>query len=449
MDSASPSVSPGEVQHHVQRTPLWTLKATQFLGAAAFACFSRYVTVYYNDIGLSRTQIGILQCLSPFASFAGQLFWGALIDRLGDYKRTLVGTQLFGTVVIFFYMIPVVKKSFVLVVMVTVMWNFLLSTAGPIIDALCLTVLAEWDGIEGYGDQRLWCAVGWGGMALLAGQLIDMWGLNFIFIGFALIQTANICICVIWLPQPKARSREAVDALSAAGNSAPPSLLSFDVLWFLTNLIQYGVAMSLIESFLFVYLIQDFQGTPNVLLGASTAVMCAFEIPVFKYVGRLWKDSNSSLTSVLLFSQLILALRCVLYTILPKQHPWLVLLVEPLHGICFAAMWCAAVEYGQRLTPRGGVARMQALVSGLYYQVSMGTGSIAWGVLVEPDSLGFERSFLWDAVFVVVWSLIWQAGLFATARYRRTHHICAAGASARDVPLTSAAARGAAEPQAA
>mmetsp|Transcript_31869 Transcript_31869/g.105697 ORF Transcript_31869/g.105697 Transcript_31869/m.105697 type:complete len:113 (+) Transcript_31869:1147-1485(+) len=112
-------------------------------------------------------------------------------------------------------------------------------------------------------------------------------------------------------------------------------------------------------------------------------------------------------------------------------------------------MWCAAVEYGQRLTPRGGVARMQALVSGLYYQVSMGTGSIAWGVLVEPDSLGFERSFLWDAVFVVVWSLIWQAGLFATARYRRTHHICAAGASARDVPLTSAAARGAAEPQAA
>jgi len=420
-------------------TPLWVLKATQLLGAAAFACFSRYVNVYFSEIGLSRTQIGVLGFVSPFASFAGQIFWGAVIDRLGEYKRTLVATQLLGTAAIMLFMLSPVKQSFAAVMMVTVLWTFMLSTGGPIMDAMCLTVLAEQNVTdEAYGDQRLWCAVGWGGMALIAGQLIDTFGLDFMFLGFAVIQLVDIGICVVWLPKPKKPDRDSAAAAAVTEPAEPPrNLWTFEVIWFFANLMQYGAAMSLIEGFLFVWLVEDFHGTTKLLLGAATVVMCLFEIPIFKYMGRLWRG-GVGFDAVIMFCQAILVLRLLLYTLLPESTPWLVLFVEPLHGICFAAMWAASVEYGQRLAPPNAVARMQALVNGLYYQVSMGLGSMVWGVLVEPTSLGFVWSFWVDAMFIVAWAVIWRLGLYIHRRRRRgQEQSCRprGGQEQREVPL--------------
>ena len=45
-------------------------------------------------------------------------------------------------------------------------------------------------------------------------------------------------------------------------------------------------------------------------------------------------------------------------------RPWLVLLVEPLHGLTFAGVWTATVEYARRLARPGMEAKMQALISG-------------------------------------------------------------------------------------
>merc|ERR1712137_1478140 len=61
---------------------------------------------------------------------------------------------------------------------------------------------------ENYGDLRLYSAVGWGGMSLLTGQLIDAFGTNMMFVGFAVIQAVNIGICVLFLPAPKPKRPE-------------------------------------------------------------------------------------------------------------------------------------------------------------------------------------------------------------------------------------------------
>lgn len=194
--------------------------------------------------------------------------------------------------------------------------------------------------------------------------------------------------------------------------------LNFDVLWFFANLIVYGLAMSVVESFLLVFLNEDFNDTPKVLLGASTTVMCLFEVPVFRYIDSLWAERKERLTSVLMACKLVLAFRCFCYTLLPASNPWLVLLIEPLHGFTFAAMWSATVEYGQRIAPPGCVARMQALVNGIYYQIAMGIGTAMWGPLVmqPPGGLGFQNCFRLDAAGIILWGLIWQAGLMIRRR---------------------------------
>jgi len=111
-------------------------------------------------------------------------------------------------------------------------------------------------------------------------------------------------------------------------------------------------------------------------------------------------------------AELVLALRCVLYAILPRSQPWLVLLVEPLHGFTFAAMWCATVEYARKLAVPGTEATLQALVNGLFYQISAAAGSLLWGLVVQrpPRGLGFTKCFLLDAVLIVGWLVIFRAG---------------------------------------
>jgi len=394
------------------RTPLWTLKAIQLFGTAAVACLCRFITVFYAEVGLSREQIGVIQFVSPVVNFTGQFFWANVIDRIGDYKRPLVGTTVTGSLVMFCCVLPTVQSSFCLLLLVSVVGNFFLCTAGPIVDAMCLTVLKERgaETTEGYGDQRLWCAIGWGGMSLLTGQMIDLFGSSFIFIGWAACQCVNIAVCWVYLPAPRNSLR---DRSADAAGSVWSLFFTFDMLWFFLNLFQYGTAMCLVENFLLVFLLQDFAGTTSLLLGLSIAVMCAFEIPVFRYVATLWTKYDWSLAAVILVCQLVLSLRCLLYTLLPPSAPWLVLLVEPLHGITFAAMWTATVEYGRRIAPPGAVARMQTLVNGVFYQLAFGVGSVFWGRIAErpPHGLGFRKSFMGDALFILCWCFLWQLGL--------------------------------------
>ena len=81
-------------------------------------------------------------------------------------------------------------------------------------------------------------------------------------------------------------------------------------------------------------------------------------------------------------------------------------------------MWSDTVEYGQRIAPPGCVARMQALVNGLYSGVAMGLGTAMWGPLVmqPPKGLGFWNCFRLDAAAIVIWGIIWQMGLMIRRR---------------------------------
>ncbi|CAE8626921.1 unnamed protein product [Polarella glacialis] len=123
-------------------------------------------------------------------------------------------------------------------------------------------------------------------------------------------------------------------------------------------------------------------------------------------------SGRTSLIDVLVAAELVLALRCVLYAIIPRGQPWMILLVEPLHGFTFAAMWCATVEYARQLAPPGTEAKMQALVNGLFFNVAMAAGSLIWGFLSQrpPDGLGFTRCFWLDAALVVAWLAVWRGG---------------------------------------
>ncbi|CAK9008826.1 unnamed protein product [Durusdinium trenchii] len=417
------SIRSAESYQKPNPTPLWTLKVTQLLLFSANVCLVRFITVYYHELGFSRKLMGLLQFLMPMMSFVGGLFWSVIVDRTGSYRGTLTSTSLLGVVAVFGYLLPQIGHNLPLLLVITLLHGFLTAPSGPIVDGLCLKVLSEQTAAkkEDYGDQRLWSAIGFGSMALVAGKLVDIYGTKCIFFCYAVLVGLNILVVQLFI----------YDSPSSNQKGAPPqvsftqwlkTLLKFEPLWMLINLLIYGMLIALIENFLNVFIVQDFKNAPNVIVGAATAVMCVFEIPVFKYIDNLWTKRGYSLVTVLWFAELVMALRCFLYAILPRHQPWLVLFVEPLHGFTFAAVWCATVTYANRLALPGTEAKMQALINGLYFNVAAALGSYFWGCASQkpPAGLGFTNCFILDGVFTIAWLLIWAVGYAMKSRMRKS-----------------------------
>eukprot|EP00391_Amoebophrya_sp_Ameob2_P002011 CAMPEP_0179000518 /NCGR_PEP_ID=MMETSP0795-20121207/10730_1 /TAXON_ID=88552 /ORGANISM="Amoebophrya sp., Strain Ameob2" /LENGTH=203 /DNA_ID=CAMNT_0020693551 /DNA_START=65 /DNA_END=676 /DNA_ORIENTATION=+ len=163
--------------------------------------------------------------------------------------------------------------------------------------------------------------------------------------------------------------------------------------------------MAMVETFLFVYLEREFvPPADKTLLGLSVAVMCVFELPVFFYFERVLEVLSER--TVLNLCHVVFALRCLLYVLLPRGNVFL--LVEPLHGITFAAMWTASVHYAQNHAPRGLETTMQAICNGLYQQLGFSIGSLLWGQVI--DMYGFDVAYYTAGVVILSWGTIWALG---------------------------------------
>jgi len=95
-------------------------------------------------------------------------------------------------------------------------------------------------------------------------------------------------------------------------------------------------------SFLFVFIVRGLGGAAT-LCGLALFVECAVEVPVMRAAdGLLARHGSKTLVVVVL---LLYAARCAGYALLTyfPGRPWLVLLVEPLHGITFALFYTAGV----------------------------------------------------------------------------------------------------------
>ena len=186
--------------------------------------------VYFASIGLERDLIGILSFTGMGVTFLGQQFWSFIIDWMQDFKTVLVATQIAATTTLFFNTLPIVQENVILVFTVAIVNTFLSSTGSTIIDALCMSTLKGWPDRKkhqermnlgftqrttaasrvSYGETRLFSAVGWGGMSLRMGWLIDQFGMPAMFAGFAAIQATNVFIVVVFMTNPKKVAQEMI-----------------------------------------------------------------------------------------------------------------------------------------------------------------------------------------------------------------------------------------------
>ncbi|EAL72710.1 hypothetical protein DDB_G0270720 [Dictyostelium discoideum AX4] len=154
---------------------------------------------------------------------------------------------------------------------------------------------------------------------------------------------------------------------------------------FLLAMAICGMTYNIINSFLFIFL-RDHLKASNFLLGSTMPFTVVMELPFFFFGKQLLEKVG--VTKMIMIGHTAFILRLCLYNIfvIDSISPWFILPIETLHGIAFATIWGAGVEFSSKMAPRGYETFYQGIFTGLYSGLGSCIGSILGGFIYEHKS---------------------------------------------------------------
>ncbi len=361
-------------------------KIYYFFIYGAGAALVPYLVIYYQGLGLSGSQIGLLAGIPTLMSLFSTPVWGGLADATNK-KRLLLGIAILLSMT----MVGVLSATtvFLWLILVVTLYAFSSAPIIPMMDSTVMELLGEQK--EHYGKLRLWGAVGWGLSAPVIGWLIKDQGIQWSFWGY-LVQMAVVFVVVMNLPVGHA-------SLGGRFWQGLRSLLQ-DMRWRLFLLVVFvsGVGSAVLSNYLFLRM--NDLGASTTLMGLALTVATVSELPVFFYSGRLMKRWGAR--SLLVFSLFVYVLRALMLSVLPTA--WMILPVQLLHGLTFSLTWAAGVSYARQIAPAGMGNTAQGLFSGTFFGLGGSVGALMGGILYQ--AVGSALMFRYVALVILAAALL-------------------------------------------
>ncbi len=349
---------------------------------AATVFFQPNFIVYFQKLGFSGTQIGFLAAMTPLVIMLGAPLWTGLSDNYNCHRLIMSLTILFtvATAALF----PLVN-SFVLFIPLTIVYALFVAPIIPFADSATVSMLA--DDKELYGRIRLGGTIGWGLVSLLAGPIIGAYGIRWAFWGYALIMIINLFISQKF-SYPRKPKHESL--------SRGIRIVLGDRRWiiFLTLAFVTGIALTVVNSFLFPYM-EELKINTSVRYLAITISTIA-ELPVLFFANRLLKRFTPY--GLLLIAAAFTGLRLLLYVVFNTQSG--ILAFQFLNALTFPLFLVAGVAYATEIAPDGIKSTAQGLFGSMIAGFGAAVGGLAGGLLLE--SIGGRGLFLSTSIFMLV-----------------------------------------------
>jgi PPP family 3-phenylpropionic acid transporter len=357
-------------------------KIFYFVFYAAAASLVPYLVLYYRAAGMSGAEIGLLAGISPVVTWLAAPFWGALADSTQQH-RTILVTTIVGSVVAVVLLAQ--TQSLLWLLPLVALYAFFAAPIMPLVDNSLLQQLGERRAL--YGRQRVWGAIGWGVTALVAGVLVERFGLGVPFYAFAMLYTLLLIVALRLQVGGGRVGQPFFQGVRLLAKNRP-------LVIFLISVLFAGIASGIVHNYIFLFLAD--LGATETLMGLSQTVSTFSEIPIFFF--SAWLLQRLGARGLLLLSLLAAVVRLFAYTLLPPV--WLVLPINLLHGLTFSALWVAGVSYANEVAPKGLGATAQGLFTGMTMGLGSAGGALLGGLLY--DSLGPTAMFRVAASCVLV-----------------------------------------------
>lgn len=346
-----------------------------FFYFAGNASMLPFMVLFYQHLGLSGAQIGILTGIGPLLSLFGTPFWTGLAD-VSRRHRLLMNLAMVSLILL----IPLFTfaHTFYQVLLLVIYVSIASAPVGALADSATLALLG--DDKTQYGRIRLGGTLGWAVMAPVAGIMVQRFGLEFAFWAFACLAFLSFVSSQGFVyPQGVSPSIDLRGGLRTLLSSRRWVL-------FMAMALISGMGIMSLNVYLYSYLKEiNIEGG---WMGVASMLQTVFEIPVFFFGSWLLKRFKPY--TLLIMGVTILGTRLILYNLV--YFPAGVMVLQLLNGLAFPIVWIAGVSYADACSPVGLKATSQGLFGGMVFGFGAALGGLISGPLLA--SLGGRGLFL-------------------------------------------------------
>ncbi|HSO10774.1 MAG TPA: major facilitator superfamily domain-containing protein 6 [Anaerolineales bacterium] len=345
-----------------------------FLYYAAFASLMPFFVIFYQSLGFNGTQIGLLAGIPPLITLFGAPLGTGLADLTHRHKL-IMGLGLLAAVAVSIFLPNV--SGFVVVFGLIILFNIFMSPIASLSDSATMNMLGDQKAM--YGRIRMGGTLGWGIFALVAGVLVENYGLQIAFRLFSVTMFINFLVSQKFYFGNR-------DEHSSNTGGIKTLLRNRRRVFFLLNAFLGGVGASTVASYLYPYMAE--LGAAETTMGIALTIATITELPVFFFGDRLIKKFSSH--GLFMIALVLIGVRSLFYAI--ASAPFMVLIIQAIGGTMFPAMWLAGVSYVDANAPAGLKSTAQGLFGAMSFGFGSAFGGFAGGLLL--GSIGGRGMFL-------------------------------------------------------
>ncbi len=379
---------------------------------AGVAFTAPFLVLYFQSLGFSGPQIGLLAGLSPLVTLFCAPWWVAVADATRRHRLVLTLTLLAAALVEVFF--PFLR-AFWPVLLANALFCLFYAPVISLADSAAMRLLAK--SRQMYGRLRLGGTLGFALAAPVAGLLVQSYGLRAAFWG-----CAGLFFLAVLTSQKFQAPAEVVSAQASAQSQISLTeggrALMANPRWllFMVGTFAGGMALAATNNYLFPYL--KGLGAIEGVMGFALTLSVVLEVPLLFFGHHLlrWLDPNRLFLVALVVTGGRMLLLAVAGTV--SQ----VLLLQLLAGLTFPAMWLAGVACADEDAPPGLSATSQGLF-GAIYGVGSAAGGFLGGVLLA--AVGAREMYLIFGVMVLT------LGAAVALLHRRYYVLAQSGRSQR------------------
>lgn len=346
----------------------------------------RFSSLFLQAHEQSPAEIGIAFATGNIVSIAATPLISLLADRAESRTGVILWLQVVSTLTFLLhaFVLPSVtllpsRLQFPFLLIVRGLFSSVNKPILPIVTAICVAQLREKHGPSGptlFGQERVWGTYSWAGMSVILGALLDIpnAGVWVVYLTKVILSSLFVVLLISsespLLPSSLSRNiinnrsstsasnhdRTSISFLQTAHDVMFKEGLSSISFFALIAILSIGTSVVLRFQFLYFY---DELGSTNFMCGLAVLLTVLFEIPMFAHAPYLLQRFGAVNLSAV--AALAYAVRSMGYAFAPNG--WIVLLLEPLHGVTHAALQASAVAYIAQRAPPGADATAQAILS--------------------------------------------------------------------------------------
>lgn len=356
---------------------------TLFMPAAATVT---YLPIWLDHIGITESQIGVLNAAPLAVTLLFTVFVGRIADKAADWKQTIIVGQVLTAIFAMFFGLA---DTFV-----TVLIAWVLATApgmmvGSVADAATIR-LGQRSGFS-FGTVRAWGTAGFLFISLVTGYLADWFGPNSFLLLFAGLTILRV-IAAFYLPTMRDPNSKRATGGGAVLTSELRQALK---LWVLLPLIAGALIFSthmIMNGF--SALVWSKQGISESTIGLLVALAAGAEAATM----LIWKfvEFRFSARSLLIFGGVFAVLRWTMMTFEPSI-PMLVI-VQLLQAFSFTFAYLGGMYFIAKRTDESVSAEAQG-----FFAILMQTCSILVLMAFGPIFKTFgAQAFFFSAIVCLI-----------------------------------------------